>query len=80
MNTTTARVDTAGIAQLLGCTREHVTNRLTKRPDFPAPIVNVSRKMRFWALADVQRWMRGKRPLERPVRRHAATEAREPRP
>lgn len=60
MNTTTARLDTAGIAQLLGCTREHVTNRVTKRPDFPPPIINVSRKTRYWSLADVQRWMRGK--------------------
>lgn len=59
MNTTTARIDTAGIAKMLGCSRQHVTNRLTKRPDFPAPIINVSQKTRFWSLADVQRWMRG---------------------
>lgn len=59
-NITTARVDTEGIAQILGCTRQHVTSRLTKRPDFPKPIINVSRKTRFWALADVQRWMKGK--------------------
>lgn len=59
MITTTARIDTAGIAQMLGCSRRHVTNRVTKRPDFPRPIINVSQKTRFWALADVQRWMRG---------------------
>lgn len=61
MQSTTARVDTAGIAALLGCTREHVTNRLTKRPDFPAPFVNVSQKMRYWRLADVQAFIAGKR-------------------
>ncbi len=61
MNTmTTHRLDTAGIAKLLGCSRDHVTNRVTKRPDFPAPIINVSQKTRYWSLADVQRWMRGK--------------------
>ena len=58
---TTSRIDTAGIANLLGCSRQHVTNRLTKRPDFPQPIINVSQKTRFWSLADVQRWMSGKR-------------------
>lgn len=58
---TTARVDTAGIAALLGCTRHHVTARLTKRPDFPPPFINVSQKMRYWRLADVQAFMQGKR-------------------
>ncbi|UOB06907.1 helix-turn-helix transcriptional regulator [[Acidovorax] ebreus] len=56
-----ARVDTAGIAAMLGCTRAHVTDRLTKRPDFPRPFINVSQKMRYWRLADVQAFMRGKR-------------------
>ena len=58
---TSARVDTAGIAALLGCTRAHVTDRLTKRPDFPKPFINVSQKMRYWRLADVQAFMQGKR-------------------
>lgn len=60
-STTSARVDTAGIAALLGCTRAHVTDRLTKRPDFPKPFINVSQKMRYWRLADVQAFMQGKR-------------------
>lgn len=58
--TTASRVDTAGIAALLGCTRAHATNRITKRPDFPTPIVNVSQKMRYWRLADVQAFIQGK--------------------
>lgn len=61
MQSTTARVDTAGIAALLGCTRQHVTSRLTKRPDFPAPFIDASQKMRYWRLSDVQAFMQGKR-------------------
>lgn len=63
IQSTSARVDTAGIAALLGCTRAHVTDRLTKRPDFPKPFINVSQKMRYWRLADVQAFMQGKRQL-----------------
>ncbi|SFE87989.1 helix-turn-helix transcriptional regulator [Paracidovorax wautersii] len=58
---TAARVDTAGIAAMLGCTRAHVTDRLTKRPDFPKPFINVSQKMRYWRLGDVQAFLQGKR-------------------
>lgn len=58
--TTTARLDTAGIAALLGCTRHHVTARLTKRPDFPAPIINLSQKMRYWRAADVMAYAQGR--------------------
>ena len=61
IQSTSARVDTAGIAALLGYTRAHVTDRLTKRPDFPKPFINVSQKMRYWRLADVQAFMQGKR-------------------
>lgn len=56
-----ARIDTAGIAALLGCTRAHVTDRLTKRPDFPKPFINVSQKMRYWRLSEVQAFVAGKR-------------------
>lgn len=51
------RLDTAGIAALLGCTRQHVTSRLTKRVDFPKPFINVSRRIRYWRTADVKDWM-----------------------
>lgn len=58
---TAPRLDTAGIAALLGCTREHVTNRVTKRLDFPKPFINVSRRIRYWRTSEVQAWMgRGK--------------------
>lgn len=52
-------VNTAGIAAMLGCTRAHVTARLTKRPDFPAPVVNLSQKMRYWRTADVLAYIQG---------------------
>lgn len=54
-----ALIDTGQIAELLGVTRQHVTNRLTKRPDFPAPVLNRSRRLRKWKEADVWAWMRG---------------------
>ena len=51
------RLDTAGIAALLGCTRQHVTSRVTKRVDFPRPYINVSRRIRYWRTSDVRAWM-----------------------
>lgn len=51
------RLDTAGIAALLGCTRQHVTSRVTKRVDFPRPYINVSRRIRYWRTIDVRAWM-----------------------
>ncbi|MEB5967355.1 MULTISPECIES: helix-turn-helix transcriptional regulator [Comamonas] len=51
------RLDTAGIAAILGVTRVHVTDRITKRPDFPKPFINVSRRLRYWRQSDVQAWM-----------------------
>ncbi|OAD81833.1 hypothetical protein ATN89_22825 [Comamonas thiooxydans] len=51
------RLDTAGIAAILGVTRVHVTDRITKRPDFPKPFINVSRRLRYWRVSDVQAWM-----------------------
>ena len=53
------RLDTAGIAAMLGVTRVHVTDRITKRPDFPKPFINVSRRLRYWRQSDVQAWMKG---------------------
>lgn len=49
-------MDTGDIAKLLGLSREHVTDRLTKRHDFPAPVMDVSQRLRRWAAADVRAW------------------------
>lgn len=51
------RLDTADIAAMLGVTRVHVTDRITKRPDFPKPFINVSRRLRYWRASEVQAWM-----------------------
>lgn len=51
------RLNTAGIADLLGCTREHAADNVTKRVDFPPPCVNVSRRMRSWLYRDVLAWL-----------------------
>ena len=57
MGSAIPRLDTAGIAELLGVTRVHVTDRITKRPDFPKPFINVSCRLRYWRTSDVLAWM-----------------------
>jgi predicted DNA-binding transcriptional regulator AlpA len=59
MSIMSALLDTAQIAELIGCTRAHVTDRLSKREDFPRPLINVSRKLRKWSAADVMAWAAG---------------------
>lgn len=54
-------LNTQEIAQLLGVTREHVTNKIVKRPDFPKPTINASQKMRKWAQHEVLAYFRGER-------------------
>jgi hypothetical protein len=49
-------IDTAGIAEALGYSRKYVTDNLTKRPDFPAPVVAVSAKKKRWRTPDVMQW------------------------
>lgn len=50
------RIDTAGIAQLLGYSVRHVRDQITKRPDFPRPSVNLSQRHRLWNEVDVLLW------------------------
>jgi predicted DNA-binding transcriptional regulator AlpA len=54
-------IDTGDIAALLGVTRAHVTDRLSKREDFPRPVVNISRKLRRWNEYAVRAWASGQR-------------------
>lgn len=56
MTTALDPIDTAGIAALLGVCRRHVTERLSKRPDFPRPIINISQKTRRWSRSEVLSW------------------------
>lgn len=52
-------VGTCDIARMLGVSHAHTTNRLTKRPDFPKPVVNLSQRLRRWKRSDVERWILG---------------------
>lgn len=54
-----ALLDTGQIAKLLGLKRTYVTDKLTKQPDFPAPRVNRSQRLRRWAESDVLAWASG---------------------
>lgn len=56
----TEKVDTAQIAEMLGLERTTVTDKITKRPDFPPPTVNRNQRIRRWDKADVEAWMAGK--------------------
>lgn len=49
-------IDAGTVAQLLGVTRQHFTDRISKRPDFPKPVVNFSPKSRKWRFDEVMRW------------------------
>lgn len=53
----TALIDTKQIAGILGMSREYVTDRLTKRQDFPRPYIDLNRKVRRWKEADVMDWL-----------------------
>lgn len=52
-----AELDTEQIAKILGVSRAHVTDKLTKRSDFPPPSINVSRRIRKWRECDIRAWM-----------------------
>lgn len=51
-------IDTGGIAALLGVSRAHVTDRLTKAPTFPPPVIDLSQRLRRWDRAEVLEWLR----------------------
>lgn len=50
-------IDTIEISRLLGVTRAHCVGRVIKRPDFPAPAMDLSQRMRRWRRNDVLRFM-----------------------
>jgi predicted DNA-binding transcriptional regulator AlpA len=52
-------LDTAQIAELVGCSRAYVTDNLTKQPRFPAPTVNLSQKLRRWDADEVKAYLAG---------------------
>ena len=54
-------INTAEIAELLHVTREYVTDKLSKRPDFPRPVVNFSQRSRRWNRDQIETWAAGTR-------------------
>lgn len=54
-------VTTKDIAEELGVTREYVTDKLVKRPGFPAPAIDVSQRLRRWRIEDVRRYLSQRR-------------------
>jgi predicted DNA-binding transcriptional regulator AlpA len=50
---------TADIARALGVQRRTVTDKWTKRPDFPVPKQRINRKVVRWSAEDVQAWATG---------------------
>lgn len=52
-----ALLDTGQIAALLNLTRPYVTDKLTKRPDFPKPAVAKSQKLKRWRECDIRAWL-----------------------
>jgi predicted DNA-binding transcriptional regulator AlpA len=60
-------IGTGDIAALLGLSREHVTDCLTKRAGFPRPVVNVSQKLRRWDRAQVMAFLSKKPRRAKPA-------------
>jgi predicted DNA-binding transcriptional regulator AlpA len=56
-------IDSQKAAELLGVTREHFTDRLSKRADFPMPVINFSRRSRRWLLSEVLAWASGPKSI-----------------
>jgi len=56
MNDTNDTVDVAGIAAILGVSRRHVTDRLSKHPSFPKPVIAISRKTKRWLRDAIMEW------------------------
>ena len=74
MSTMDPVIDTAEIARMIGLTREHVTDRLIKRPDFPKPAINISQRTRFWRRSEVLAFMQGPKAAQpRPRRSRGST-------
>lgn len=48
----------ADIVQITGYSAKYVRDNLTKRPDFPKPVLRLSTQNVRWAEADVLKWMR----------------------
>ena len=52
-------IGTEEISLIFGLSRSHVVGRITKRPDFPKPVINLSQRVRKWLRSDVEAWALG---------------------
>jgi len=48
----------ADIAQATGYSAKYVRDNLTKRPDFPKPVIRLSTQNVRWLEDDIRKWMR----------------------
>lgn len=53
-------IGTKEIAEMFALSREYVTDKLTKRADFPKPQLKVNRKVKRWDLAEIEAWRKRK--------------------
>lgn len=51
-----AKLSATQVAELLGVSRKHFVDTISKRHDFPPPKIVVSRLTRFWDKDDVLKW------------------------
>jgi predicted DNA-binding transcriptional regulator AlpA len=63
----TEYLSTAQIAERYGVKRETVTDKWTKRPDFPKPARRISRRTVHWRAEDVERWATGAQRWKNPL-------------
>lgn len=49
------------IAQLIRVSRDTLRKRYEPRPDYPRPVVRLSRKTVLWARSDIVRWIERQR-------------------
>jgi len=49
-------IDTADIAADLNLERDYVTRKVVKRPEFPPPVLVLSRKTVKWRRPDYEAW------------------------
>jgi predicted DNA-binding transcriptional regulator AlpA len=58
MRTSIETVDSRQIADMMGLTRAHVTDTVTKRPGFPKPVLKLSQRNVRWSLVEVLQWIK----------------------
>jgi predicted DNA-binding transcriptional regulator AlpA len=58
-------IDITEIAEILKVRREYVRDRVVKLPDFPAPAITLSQRVRRWRREDVVAWASPEQEPER---------------